>query len=343
MAGFVLTSEQSADVTVISNKFIDHYMCSANGEYVKIYLYLLCSSQNPSKDCSMSFLADKMNLMESDVLRALHYWQQQGLLKLKTAEDNTVESIVLTGSYKKNSDPSATTPVKAEVQAPALEQSPRHAEPEVLQELALLAEQYLKRPLTAIDLNKLAYFYEDLHFSERLIEYLLEHCVSIGNRSIRYIESVAMSWADKGITTVEQAQTEGQHYRREYFQIIKAFGIRNRTPIDTEVEYMKKWMDEYHFTVDVICEACRRTVTKTGNAVFAYADTILRNWKEHGVAALRDIAPLDTLHQAKQQAKQQTRQTAATREQNTSGTRFNNFEQRNGYDFNQLEKQLNAT
>ena len=33
-------------VTCISNSFIDHFMPEANGEYVKIYLYLLrCLSQ----------------------------------------------------------------------------------------------------------------------------------------------------------------------------------------------------------------------------------------------------------------------------------------------------------
>ncbi len=347
MAGLALTSEQSVDVTVISNNFIDNYMCSANGEFVKIYLYLLRCNQQMPQDFSLQLIADRMNIMDSDVLRALHYWEQQGLLKLISDEKNMIQSLLLTMpgkeklSHISRQQASGSTTIEA---APTVKQPvSRTANPEVLQELALIAEQYLKRPLTSVDLSKIAYFYEDLHFSEALIEYLLEHCVSIGNRSIRYIESVAASWADKGITTIEQAKAEGQHFRREYFQIIKAFGIRNRTPVDSEVEYMKRWLDEYHFTVDVICEACQRTVAKTGNPVFAYADSILKNWKEHGVLAKRDIAALDNAHHARQQAQQiaATRERAITK--STTATKFSNFEQRGEYDFNQLEKQLNAT
>jgi len=51
-----------------------------------------------------------------------------------------------------------------------------------------------------------------LDFSTDLIEYLVEYCVSKGHTSIRYIEKVALAWADNHITTVEQAKlTAGLH------------------------------------------------------------------------------------------------------------------------------------
>lgn len=337
MTGIALTSELTTGVTMISNNFIDHYMCSANGEFVKIYLYLLRCTQQVPTDFSLRNIADKMNLTESDVLRGLKYWEQQKLLRMDLDGSNCITSIIVTQPTETSMDSKSVSP-KAVTKTLS-----RHADPDVIQELVLIAEQYLKRQLTSIDLNKIAYFYEDLHFSADLIEYLLEHCATIGNRSIRYIESVAISWADKGITTVEQAMAQGQHYRREYFTILKAFGISNRMPIDTEVDYMRKWLDEYHFTTEVISEACQRTIAKTGNPVFAYADTILKNWKEHGILAKRDISALDNLHHAQQQAKQ----AAATREKASAkppaSTKFSNFEQRGNYDFNQLEKQLNTT
>lgn len=349
MSGLTLTSTQPTSVTILSNNFIDNYMCNANGEFVKIYLYLVRCTQQVPEHFSLRLIADKMNLTESDILRALRYWEQEGLLRLTTDGNMQVQSIVVTEPPVAASTATMTAATQ-EVVTPAVSASTtkvatvqplvRRAEPEVIQELALIAEQYLKRQLTSMDLSKIAYFYEDLQFSPELIEYLLEHCVTNNNRSIRYIESVAISWADKGITTVEQAIAEGQHYRREYFAILKAFGISNRQPIDTEVEYMRKWLDEYHFTTEVISEACQRTITKTGNPVFAYADSILKNWKEQGILAKRDIAASDMAHHAKQQAKQ------IAAKENTrpvrSATKFSNFEQRGGYDFDQLEKQLNT-
>ena len=41
-----LHNGSSSGVTIISNIFIDYYMPRANGEFVKIYLYLLRSLQS---------------------------------------------------------------------------------------------------------------------------------------------------------------------------------------------------------------------------------------------------------------------------------------------------------
>lgn len=376
MNKLTLTSERTDSVTVLSNNFIDTQMCEANGEFVKIYLYLLRCLQAVPRDFSLLLVADKMNLTEGDVLRALKYWEQKGLLSFSREAGGRVSSICFLDKpsqtapaaerfLKEESTPgnhpkedaasrslsretfaakglsekdsaSTASPKKSSDSLPKREETPQ---PQALQELVLIAEQYLKRQLTAIDFEKITYFYEELHFSQDLIEYLFEHCVTVGNRSIRYIESVATAWADKGIRTVKQAKEEGQQYRREYFTIMKAFGIRGRNPIDNEVQYMKKWLDDYHFTTEVICEACQRTIANTGNPVFAYADSILKNWKKQGILAKRDIAAADQAHQKEQSARQAER----AKKPAASNTRFNNFEQRSEYDFNELEKRLNLT
>ncbi len=49
---------------------------------------------------------------------------------------------------------------------------------------------------------------DNLHFSFDLIDYLIQYCVGRGKRDFRYIEKVAVSWAEKGITTVRDAQQE---------------------------------------------------------------------------------------------------------------------------------------
>lgn len=343
MAGLTLSGSQQINVTLISNEFIDHYMGDANGEFVKVYLYLLrCMAKTP-EDFSLHMIADQMNLTERDVNRALKYWEQKGLMKLNAGQQGVIHSISLleAKAFPKTVSAGPSNDVAVSLEEPLPSPSDKDAENLMLcRELGLIAEQYLKRTLNSDEINKIMYFYEHLHFSADLIEYLFDHCVTIGNRNFRYIESVATSWADQGITTVKQAKAEGQHYRREYFAILKAFGIQNRVPIDLEVQYMKKWLDDYHFTTEVIHEACQRTITKTGKPTFAYADSILKNWKEHGILAKRDIAALDKAHYARQA-------NPADKDKNTRqprpAARFNNFEQREEYDFNQLEKQLNCT
>ena len=56
MAKITLYHDQSAAATCVPNIFIDQYMTRANGEYVKIYLYLLRCFAQPSADFSLSGL-----------------------------------------------------------------------------------------------------------------------------------------------------------------------------------------------------------------------------------------------------------------------------------------------
>ena len=76
MAKITLYHDQSAAATCVPNIFIDQYMTRANGEYVKIYLYLLRCFAQPSADFSLSGLADHFDCTERDILRALKYWEK---------------------------------------------------------------------------------------------------------------------------------------------------------------------------------------------------------------------------------------------------------------------------
>ena len=113
-------------------------------------------------------------------------------------------------------------------------------------------------------------------------------------------------------------------------QVLNAFGIKGRGPARTEKEYIDRWTDTFHFTLDIIEEACNRTIAKTHSPSFAYADKILEDWSKKKVRHLNDIKPLDTEH-AKTKVKKQPKTIASNR--------FNNFDQRD-YDFDRLEKEL---
>ena len=67
----------SVPVTAVANEFIDTYMAAANGEYVKVYLYVL---RHQGEDITIELIADALNHTESDVRRALSYWKKAGVL-----------------------------------------------------------------------------------------------------------------------------------------------------------------------------------------------------------------------------------------------------------------------
>lgn len=131
-----------------------------------------------------------------------------------------------------------------------------------------------------------------------------------------------------------EAKKSNARYSKDYYSILKALGITNRSPVETEITLMDTWLKTYGFSIAIIQEACTRTVLQTGQASFQYTDKILEGWKKKQVKTLEDIQALDAEHKKRKQDKKQSKPAAPA-----SGNRFNNFQQRE-YNFDEYEKRL---
>ena len=81
MGQFKVYNSFPEEFTFISNSFLDFYMPSANGEFVKIYLYLLRHASGKGTALNLSSIADAFNCTEADIQRALRYWKKKNYLK----------------------------------------------------------------------------------------------------------------------------------------------------------------------------------------------------------------------------------------------------------------------
>lgn len=332
MGQFEVYSSFPGDFTWISNRFLEDYMPKANGEFVKIYLYLLGRCQSGKAKMELSSIADTFNCTETDVLRALRYWKESRLLDVSFDQAGNVTEVRFSVPEPKLPAYETKSPAPAVSRNKLQELKGR----EEVRQLLFIAEQYLGRTLTPTDVETLLYLYDEVHISGELLEYLIEYCVSKGSPSMAYIKKVGLSWAQQKITTVSQAKEETNLYNKNYFTILRAFGVSNRNPLDKEIQYMNLWLNQYGFTLDIITEACSRTVLSTGKASFSYADSILESWFKKGVRHLSDIDSLDMEHQQKKAEKPKSRSKAPAA---SSKNRFNNFHQRD-YNMAELEKQL---
>jgi len=123
-------------------------------------------------------------------------------------------------------------------------------------------------------------------------------------------------------------------YNKNCFAVLKAFGIKGRNPAPIEINYIKKWTEEYGFTLDIVLEACNRTISNTAKPDFKYADSILTNWFRNGVHHPKDIDRVDMAWEQERQAKKRS-----PAKSGISNNKFNNFEGRS-YDISSLEQQL---
>ena len=330
MKTLTLTNQAKKTVTVLENEFIDRYMPKANGEYVKVYLMLLRHLDESASLPAPSRLADLLECTEKDILRAFKYWEGQGLLEYKEeAPDRSLQAEVspseasLTVAPVSGTDKSVNTG--------------KHGNRKEFKELLFVAEQYLGKTLSATDINAITYFYETLQMSADLIEYLIEYCVENGHKSIHYIQKVALSWHSQDIRTAEQAKTNSVLYNKNCYSILHAYGIKGRAPAASEIAYIRKWHEEYAFSLEIILEACDRTMNMIHQPNFEYTDSILKNWYKKNVHTLEDVSVLDAAFtRAKaDKARQQTTQPSKPSGRN----KFNNFENRS-YDMNDLERRL---
>ena len=196
-------------------------------------------------------------------------------------------------------------------------------------QLIFIAEQYLGRTLSPADMKSILFFTDKLHFSDDLIDYLLQYCVDRGKKDFKYIEKVAIAWAEAGITTPAQAEGHVSRYDKNVYSIMNALGKTN-TPARNELAYIRRWTEEFCFELDVILEACGRTVLATDRHRFAYADSILAAWYKAGVHHVADIARLDSSYQ-KERASRPAR--------SGSTAEYNSF-MHSSYDFDALEEAL---
>ncbi len=327
-------TEAPEGATVIQNYFIDQYMPEANGEFVKVYLYLLRCA-NTGRELSLSSIADVFEHTENDVRRALSYWENQGLLRIELGKLGELLTVTFTEPWR--SPAQEEVPADSAREPLAGEEDGKELSPEEqkeLRQLFFVAEQYLQRPLTSQEQHDYVYYYSVLHLSFDLIEYLLEYCISKGTTSPHYMRSVALAWAEKGIRSVREAKKETTLYNKNYYEILNAFGIKGRSPAPPEQEMMDRWLNEYGFSIDIVLEACRRTICQTHQPNFQYADKILGSWYKQGVGSMRDIEALD-----QKRAQDKSAQKKSQSRQRSSANRFNNFSQRE-YDYGELEKKL---
>lgn len=412
MTAINISSDIATSFTTVSNIFIDQYMPKANGEFVKVYLYLLRATGSGAGIATISEIADHFSNTEADIIRALNYWASEGILQVQTgadgqiiginlcslsvsgmqaaqsniqsamadnaAQNNLQNSVVnnaaqnnLQNSVVNNAAQNISTvntrmhdsvveKLKSQTPDKAASSQKEYTLDEIkefrknpdISELFFIIETYLKHTLSSTDTNMVLYWLDELHFSTDLVEYLVEYCITKGHSSLRYMNKVALGWADAGIKTVDQAKDDAAAHSQIYYSVMKALGITGRNLVDSEVSLINKWVGEYGFDIELVKAACSKTISAIQKPSFEYTDSILANWRKKDVHTLKDVEVLDA-NFAKANKASATGSSQSTNAANgsskpksnnsSSKNKFNNFNQRNN-DYDKLEKLfLNST
>lgn len=255
----------------IPQEIIDENFESLDPTFLKVILLIY---KNADKNYSVNLLSNLLNVSEEKVDSAINYWISKNFLIQLDKKKIKPEAIVLSKISQ------TVTPINSK---------------SLSQELSYLLEcmeSILSRPITSVEHKTVVHILEFLKLPADVVLMAIEYCVSIDKISARYIEKVCTSWADNGIRTHELAEQYLnllKQSRLNEMKVQKIFGIESRNLIDSERNFINRWLNEFKFDVDVIKLAYEKTINAIGKLAFPYINKILLSWFEKGYKTLDDV------------------------------------------------------
>lgn len=314
--------------TPVSNIFIERYMPKARGEFVKVYLLMLKYNFTGEPGVNSTVLSTSLNLLESDIVNALNYWNDEGIIKLIPIDkmgNFNVEFIDI-------SNEGNTTIEKFNI----VEELTNDSNSSMLKDIGKL----LGRTLSPSEVQTYIGWKKDFNFSYELILLLIEFCASKGKTNFRYIEKVAIAWNELNIKTVDDAQNyikKTEDKWGTYREILKFLGIRNADIMKPQEEMFEKWTTTYNYSLDIIKKACDICFKRLNRADFKYIDGILSSWNKDNLRTLQDIEKKEANY--KNSSNKKVYNNTNNKTSTKPKLRFDNFKGRD-YDFDDLEKKL---
>ncbi|MDP4118299.1 MAG: DnaD domain protein [Bacillota bacterium] len=325
MSAYIESS--SADYIKVSSRFIDKFLPCADGTFVKVYLLGLrqCSNGTSLTD---EGIACSLDILESDVHRAWKYWESQGVISLsKDEKGNRIIAFRDLSDEIQKSLPLAR-PGKPEYSSAEISSyAADHAE---MRELLRHAETSLGKPLSSNDQSTIFSLHDWLGLPIEVVTLLINYCVSIGKKSMRSIELMAINWSEHDIDSLEKAEKYLvilQENNSKISSYRRAIGIYDRMLTKAEADYLSEWAYKLNSPVELVKLAAEITALNTGKISLPYMNTMLQDWYSKGIKSAADARAM------RNEFKKQT----SCKDTKKSGG-FNDYSCKTEYDYAAIER-----
>ena len=258
--------------TNIPDIFFTGYLPEANGDFIKVYLYLLFLSKY-DKDIKINDLCKKLGLSLKVIQDAMKYWEEQGIIVKKNTgySFNNLQEIELNNLYKPRVALSAE-----QVQKSA--ESQKRAKT-----MESINNQYFSGLMPTTWYPDIELWFKKYGFDDEVMMALFNYCFNKSALHKNYIQTVADAWAKNSIKTYSDLDLyyEKQEAVNKIANMITKKLTLGRQLSQYEYAYVEKWVIDFKFTFDVIEIALRRTTSKV-NPSFDYIDKLLTDWHDRG-------------------------------------------------------------
>jgi len=259
MTAINISSDIATSFTTVSDIFIDQYMPKANGEFVKVYLYLLRATGSGAGIATISEIADHFSNTEADIIRALNYWASEGILQVQTGADGQIMGINLC-SLSVSGMQAAQSNIQSAV-----------------------ADNAAQNNLQNSVVNNAA---QNI-LQNRVVNNAAQNISTVNTRMHdSVVEKLKSQTPDKAASSQkEYTLDEIKEFRKnpdisELFFIIETY--LKHTLSSTDTNMVLYWLDELHFSTDLVEYLVEYCITK-GHSSLRYMNKVALGWVDAGI------------------------------------------------------------
>lgn len=246
MTAINISSDIATSFTTVSDIFIDQYMPKANGEFVKVYLYLLRATGSGAGIATISEIADHFSNTEADIIRALNYWASEGILQLQSGADGQIMGINLC-SLSVSGMQAAQSNIQSAVADNAAQNNLQNS----------VVNNAAQNISTA-----------DIRMQDSVVEKLKSQTTDKASSS------------QKEYTLDEIKEFRKNPDISELFFIIETY--LKHTLSSTDTNMVLYWLDELHFSTDLVEYLVEYCITK-GHSSLRYMNKVALGWDDAGI------------------------------------------------------------
>jgi len=270
MAQYAWNPARMGGVFVLPNEIADRLLTVAAAEQLRVLMWF---SRHGGWDAAAC--AADLQMTAEECEGCLRFWTEQGVL----VTDDAAPAPTVAAEEKKSAPRAAAVkPTWREVSAYLNEH----------REFAAFLEEVsarIGRTLNHGDEAALLYLITTAGIPAVSVLMAVGYAVSIGKGSIRYVESMALAWADEDIITPEQVDGKIRYLQQTRAAAEKVEKILDLPrPLNAaQAKLADKWLNTWAFSDTMLQHAQTITLEKCDKFSPAYMDKILERWHAEGI------------------------------------------------------------
>lgn len=263
--------------TSVENIFINEYMASAPGDFVKVYMFAYMYA-GLGIDLSSEDIAKHLAMDIEDVLKAWTYWDRMGVVrKLRNDKENKlvydIEFVSLKEQLYGEKTKKKTYADESRMQSFMSDKD--------IQSMFSQIEKVTGRTVGGTEMMEVLSLINDFNAAPEVIVYAYSYCLNKNKKNFKYISAVIKKWTDEGfhdVIAVEKYLSENDKKHHLYKRVFQALGF-SRNATEEEMRIMDTWFETMGFTLEKVLTACSKT-SGISSPNINYVNKILVNWYE---------------------------------------------------------------